>query len=219
MATSNPHASLDWSIFMRDILYRTSLTYFLRAHIPTLALPHYPQDEHDEHPGHHPALIIVHSDFVPTDQLPRLIGREARKQRRVVFLHGHVPQETEHAARLAGSQQLVADTGSRTEIIEAIHRALKSPAPGEVASGVSWTQASERTTQYLTQAEERVLDALFRSEDITLADIASELGISINTVRNHLANVRKRVGDGSGRNRHSLQHELERRGWYSRFSG
>ncbi|WP_374953208.1 LuxR C-terminal-related transcriptional regulator [Pseudoclavibacter sp. RFBJ3] len=59
----------------------------------------------------------------------------------------------------------------------------------------------------LTPAEQRVVDALFTPGASTVS-AAAALGISVNTVRNHVSNIRGKIGATPARNLDSLRFAL-----------
>lgn len=137
-----------------------------------------------------------------------LVGRGAQ----VVLLARDPRDPVAEAARHAGASAVLSEASSVDEIVSAVdHCLLGREARGSL--GDAGALPSEARVQHLTGRELAVIELLLSVEEPSAALVAAELGISVNTVKVHLANVRRRLGGVDARNRVALRGALEERGW------
>lgn len=80
-------------------------------------------------------------------------------------------------------------------------------------AGEGWAQLLEHEREGLTLRERQVIEALYAGPDVSVDDVAGRLGLSVNTVRVHIANVRRKLQGRHTGNRAALQAALTDAGW------
>lgn len=78
---------------------------------------------------------------------------------------------------------------------------------------MQWMEAIKRDDVGLTPRERALVEVLFADEPPSLPSAAERVGMSLNTARVHLANVRRKLGGQHTGNLSALRHALTARGW------
>jgi DNA-binding NarL/FixJ family response regulator len=162
-----------------------------------------------------PDVLLLDLTFPEGDALPLLRALRARQpDLRVIVLTMHSDPETVRQALAAGAAGYMVKGAQSAELIEAIRavargdRYLHSSVTNTVIEdSVRWFEAGA-----MSGREREVLSLLASGH--SPAQIARSLGISIHTVRRHLANVSDKLGV-KGMNaltRYAIRHGLDRTG-------
>lgn len=154
-----------------------------------------------------PRFVVIDQDFVPMNTLPRFIRAVASRGSKVILCVRRDAGNVEEMGVLAGASAFYTRGSGVSELLDSIRRALDGR-PAEVSEpGLMWAAPRRAEGVSLTPAEQRVVDALFTPGASTVS-AAAALGISVNTVRNHVSNIRGKIGATPARNLDSLRFAL-----------
>ncbi len=108
----------------------------------------------------------------------------------VILISGHAEPGLERLAASAGAAAVLPKESSIADIVSAVRRC----ASGEILTSTNWAAAG-RSQVSLTQRETEVLWLLARGKDAPR--IASELFLSVHTVRSYVKDLRRKFSAGS----------------------
>jgi two-component system nitrate/nitrite response regulator NarL len=151
---------------------------------------------------HRPDIVLLDVDLGGENGLDLI--RELRGEASVIILTGLSDARTRQRAVLAGARGVI----NKTEAAEVILKAIVHVHAGERwidRSTMGWlldemsanprkAGAEVRARSDLTGAERRVLDGVLRHKGAPNKVIAAALGMSVHTLRNHLATIYGKLG-------------------------
>ncbi|MBF4461251.1 MULTISPECIES: LuxR C-terminal-related transcriptional regulator [unclassified Rathayibacter] len=158
-------------------------------------------------------VVVLDHEAEASSLLPAAVATLVRQESRVVLLVRELTDPVAEAARHAGASAVLSARGPVEAIVVAVDSCLLGARPRPSPLGAAGALPTGPATPRLTVRELAVLEMLLSAEEPSAAEVASRLGISVNTVKVHVANVRRRLGRLEGRNRVSLRGALEERGW------
>jgi two-component system NarL family response regulator len=139
-----------------------------------------------------------HPDLIMMDlRMPDCDGVEAVKRirsvdpsARVLFLSSFGSEEEVYQALHAGALGYILKNAATEELLQAIRRVY---AGGTwIPSGLAALYADRTTRPELTQREKEILQCVFQG--LTNKEIAHELSVAENTVKNHINNMMYKLG-------------------------
>jgi DNA-binding NarL/FixJ family response regulator len=161
-----------------------------------------------------PSVALVDLSLGDDDGIPLIRNLRVRHPATsVLALTMHRDGETVREAFLAGASGFVVKGASRSELVGAIRavsrgdRYVHSSVAGVVVDdSLRWLRHGQR----LSPREREVLRMI--ADGRTASDVASILGISVHTVRRHIANLSAKLGvvGRAGLTRYAVQHGLLR---------
>jgi DNA-binding CsgD family transcriptional regulator len=157
-------------------------------------------------------VAVVLAIHEPPSTLPRILRRVCSVVPSVILaFDGAIPSDD-----LLGAAHRIGVTGSFD--MRSDPRILVDHVRGAL-SGRRWEndrsstqRPAETDSDGLTRREREVISCLFADPVTTIDEVAVTLGISVNTVRAHLANVRRKFDGTHVRNREALMAALADRG-------
>lgn len=158
-------------------------------------------------------VVLDHAAAGAVQAVASAVATLVRQGSQVVLLTRDPRDPIAEAARHAGASSVLTEGGSADGIVSAVDHCLLGRDSRATSLGEAGAVPSEVKAQHLTGRELAVIELLLSAEEPSAALVAAELGISVNTVKVHLANVRRRLGDVDARNRIALRGALEQRGW------
>ncbi|PPG24065.1 helix-turn-helix transcriptional regulator [Rathayibacter toxicus] len=159
------------------------------------------------------SVVVLDEKVESASLIPAAVAALVRQGSKVVVLVREVAAPVAEAARYAGASAVVSDRVSVEEVVAAVESCLLGARPRTVSLGDAGSMPSKPRSQQLTARELAVLELFLSADEPATATVAERLGISVNTVKVHVANVRRRLGDVDSRNRVALRGALEERGW------
>ncbi|MGF3055972.1 LuxR C-terminal-related transcriptional regulator [Microbacterium sp. YY-01] len=157
-------------------------------------------------------VLAVHES---AEIIPRLIRASvARGSRTVVVYDGARPQrELLDAAMHLGAWNACDVRQDQRMLVGQIRSAISGDRWERDRFAEHWSRALEHPVEHLSHREREVIDAYFAADTVTPDHVAAQLGISVNTVRVHLANVRRKLSGRHTSNREALRAALIDQGW------
>lgn len=135
-----------------------------------------------------PVDVILVDYALPDADGPVSIGSLRREipTAKVIVLTGMRDEAAVAAALEAGCHGYITKDRQPAELVNAIHSVMSGSAavPSELLSGTVYRLRRSQADQALTRREREVL--AFLADGVSNANIAAQLHISINTVRNHV---------------------------------
>lgn len=152
-------------------------------------------------------FAVVCSSFTPHNVLPRFIRDLSSRGTGVLLFTKGGSSSVEDAATLAGAAATYDISSGLADLLDAVKATLANPTPSQESTGSMWGGPVRAKDRVLTPAEQRVVDTLF-TPGSTAASTARELGLSVQTVRNHLSNIRRKLSGAPTSNLTSLRFAL-----------
>ncbi len=152
-------------------------------------------------------FAVVSSSFTTQNALPRFIRELSSRGTRVLLCTKNSTSSAADAAALAGAAAIYDTNGGVGEFLDAVRSTLANPSPSPEPIGSTWGGSVPARSLALTVAEQRVVDTLF-TPCATTASTALTLGLSVQTVRNHLTNIRGKLTGTPTSNLTSLRFAL-----------
>lgn len=162
----------------------------------------------------HPDLLLLDLTFPDGDGMPLIRSLRSRyPDTRILVLTMHRSAETVRQAFLAGAGGYIvkgAHAGELLQAVRAVGRGERyvhsSVADAIVEDAIRWQQADGRIT-----GREREILSLVAS-GVAPAEVARTLGISVFTVRRHIANLSAKLGlrGTTALVRYAIQHDIVR---------
>lgn len=196
-------------------LLASSLTARLPRHLPAVATDL--SGAQRPSPRSTSTVVLIDSALDDPGVMPRIVHTlTTSSQRPIIVSRANTEAEIElgHALKSAGAAAI----WTIRDPLVALERLIVTEIEGTRRSsvlGTAWEHALHSTPQALTPREQDVVDLLFASEVMTLKAVGISLGITENTVKNHLAHVRQKLGARRAHNRTALRAALLERGWLS----
>lgn len=163
------------------------------------------------------SVFVLESNLEAPASMPRSVHALASGERRVVIVsrsNNESDMELGRALLNAGASSLWTTNDPLVSLERTITNEIES-ASRPSSHGSAWDHALHSAPIALSAREQEVVEVLFGSDDMTLAAVGEQLGISENTVKNHLAHVRQKLGSRRAHNRTALRSALLERGWLS----
>ena len=202
--------SVILNVATRHRLAGTTLADLLQRELKLRAHWYNPTSETPSAP-----VVVLLTHFEPTETLPRLLSNLQTENARVLFVYdGTRPHddliELANAFRVWSAYDLHDDMRVLLDQVRSAHagRAWSQDLFAKSLSGLL-TKSQHR----LSPRETEVAHAFCGAEALNPDDIAQRLNLSPNTVRTHLANIRRKLGDRYTGNRDALRSALVDRGW------
>lgn len=208
MARTRP-AGPSISVITSHRMAGTALTSFLASRLPG------PVDWLAPGSGAPGDASIVLSMHEPADATPRIIRESTSRRSRVVLVYdsAHPHRELLDAAALLRVWSVFDMRQDARGLVERARDAAAGTGWSLDNVTQSWNRALETREDGLSPREQQVIEQYFSHPDANPASVADDLGISVNTVRVHLANVRRKLVGRHTRNREALRAALIDRGW------
>lgn len=163
-------------------------------------------------------VVILDTNFCEASRIPRLVFRLAQEKRRVILLADANQRDVVHAAALAGVYSAFSLEDPLAGLVDQIDAVLSGRSWGQYLTGNQWSAALAHDTNGLTAREAEIVTLYAGDAGQTVIEIGDALGISVNTVRAHLANVRKKLGGAPTKNTLALRTALVEKGWLPEWS-
>lgn len=161
-----------------------------------------------------PAAVLngVHEE---ESSLPRLMNELMARQVRTLLIYDDAKpsDELRGAAHDLGIHLHFGVRGDPYTLVDQVRHLLAGRTWAQDRSREEWVRTLESTKERLTNREQVVVDAYYSTPETTIEEVAGQLGISVNTVRVHLANVRRKLAGRHVGNRQALHAALVDKGW------
>lgn len=157
--------------------------------------------------------VILDRSFCAPARIPRLVSRLVQSDKPVIVLTDSLSDELIHAAALAGVYSAFNIHEPLAGLVDQVDAILRGQAWGQHLTGNQWSAALNQEPGGLTDRELDVVMHYLDGREPSIRDVADEMGISPNTVRAHLANVRKKLGGRPTKNTLALRTALVEKGW------
>ena len=160
-----------------------------------------------------PDVVILDLTLGDSDGIPLLRELAARNESAILVLTMHQDRETVRQALLAGAAGFVVKGARSSELVDAVRavaqgdRYVHSSVAGIVVEdSVRWL----RERNDLSEREREILGLV--AAGLTAQMVAERLGISVHTVRRHVANISAKLGTRGlpALVRYALEHDLVR---------
>ncbi|NQX11951.1 response regulator transcription factor [Microbacteriaceae bacterium VKM Ac-2855] len=158
-------------------------------------------------------VVIVDRASERPSLLPMVVRELTERDAKVVLLVGASADPVAQAGRFAGAYAVVEEKAPLSALLDVVEHGLAGHLRRRDVFGEAWQSSLSSRGDGLTPRERSVVELMVSSEEPSIDEIATELGMSPHTVRVHLANVRKRLGGERAKNRVSLRRALEEHGW------
>lgn len=158
--------------------------------------------------------VLLASHEAP-ETVPRSLAQLRGSGTRVVFVYdGSLPhEELIEAASGFGLWSLCDVREDIVVLTDQVQRALVGRVWERDRMAEQWSRRLAQNTQRLSNREVQVAQAFCGVEALDPKEIAEQLGLSVNTVRVHLANIRRKLGGRYTGNRDAMRAALLDRGW------
>lgn len=160
-------------------------------------------------------VVILLSHFEPPQTIPRLLSNLNTNDARVILVYdGAKPHDD--LVEIANYFRVWSAHDLRDDIhvlLDQVRNAQAGRASSQDLFARTLSGLFTKNAHQLTPRESEVAHAFCGSDLLSPEQIASQLGLSPNTVRVHLSNVRRKLGDRYTGNRDALRSALIDRGW------
>ncbi|NQX29597.1 response regulator transcription factor [Microbacteriaceae bacterium VKM Ac-2854] len=158
-------------------------------------------------------VVIIGHDPERASLVPMMVRELTERGARVILQVADDADPVAQAGRFAGAYAVLREKGPLAPLLDVVDHALAGHARRQDTFGEAWQNSLTARGDDLTPRERDVVELMVSAEEPSIEEIGARLGMSPNTVRVHLANVRKRLGGERAKNRVSLRRALEEHGW------
>lgn len=203
------NSSAELTVLTSHRLSGTSLAIHLQAKLGC--------DVAWQHPGEAPAgpSAILNSVHEEPASIPRimkdLLSREIRTL--LIYDDARPSEELLAAARELGVRGTFGVRGDPHVLANQVRDLIAGRTWSRDRAREQWSRSLESHEEKLTQREQDVVKSYYSRPGAAVEDVAEHLGISTNTVRVHLANVRRKLSGRHVGNRQALHTALIDKGW------
>ena len=158
-------------------------------------------------------IAVVEIDALPERETPRLIRNLALRGPTIVVTRDATRQRSRTRGVLLAGAWAVSDAADGPGALFAlVDAACHSHRTSHGGPSASWASPTAAIADGLTPREAQLVALMTEHPEASAALLGERLGVSANTVRAHLANIRKRVGVAAP-NRFALLTALRDGGW------
>lgn len=204
-----PHARHDICVASSNRMAGTALAEYLGISLRV------PVAWHDLGPDPMPETAVFLAAHEPPEVIPRYLSTMRARGSRVVFVYDQaLPHDELIEAALGFGVWSLCDAREDIEVLKNhVERARTGRRWEQDSTSEIWARKIDQARSGLSARESQVVQGFCGEPPLDPEEIADELGLSVNTVRVHLANVRRKLGDRYTGNREALRAALIDRGW------
>jgi|SRR5690625_3955144 len=161
------------------------------------------------------AIVVFLSIHEPLKTMPRVLSTLRAGRARVIVVYDRKTAHVElvEAGRQLGAWSFFDIRGEITVLLEQIRSAAQGTPWAQDTVSTTWARALAGGKPGLSPRETAVIESLFVEGHEGPSEVAEHLGMSVNTVRVHLANVRRKIPDRYTGNLDALRDALFDIGW------
>lgn len=161
------------------------------------------------------AIVVFLSIHESLKTMPRVLSTLQSGGARVIVVYDSKTAHVDliEAGRQLGAWSFFDARGEVTVLLEQIRSAAHGTPWAQDTVSSTWARALGGGKPGLSPRETAVIESLFVEGNEGPAEVAEHLGMSVNTVRVHLANVRRKIPDRYTGNLDALHDALVDIGW------
>jgi len=163
----------------------------------------------------HPQTALLNAVHERPASLPRLMSDLSAQGVRTLLIYDDAKPSNDllDAARTLGIRHTFGVRGDPQALLDHVRDLLAGRTWSQDRAREEWVRSLESHVEALTTREQAVVESYYSSPEATVEDVSEQLDISVNTVRVHLANVRRKLAGRYVGNRQALYAALVDKGW------
>lgn len=162
------------------------------------------------------SVVVLLTTHESAATVPRLLSSLSSRDARIIFVYdGSVVHNDLIESAVAFGVWSLCDARDDIAVLEIhVRRALAGESWGHDHVSEMWMRRLANDRQlHLSPRESQVAQAFCGEEELDPPEIAVRLGLSVHTVRVHLVNIRRKIGNRYTGNRAALRSALVENGW------
>ncbi|HMR48017.1 MAG TPA: LuxR C-terminal-related transcriptional regulator [Arachnia sp.] len=160
-------------------------------------------------------IVVLYGVHEELSSLPRLMSEHMSPGTHGLLIYDDA-RPSDHlldAAHTLGLRNTFGVRGDPQLLVDQLQDLLEGRTWSQDRARAEWVRSIESQEEGLTRREQAVVECYYSGAGANVEEVATRLGISVNTVRVHLANVRRKLAGRHVGNRQALYAALVDKGW------